>query len=337
LLSISAGVNAQGDFSLRDAPADNFMISAAKPGYAPVTLAITPGQDNVDLTLSSSPHVQGKVIDAKTHRPIPEFTLVPGVQRAANQAAVFSPNLARNYSNGQYDDVLNGFSGNIDAWVIRIEAKGYRPALSPVLHGSAQQDFQLQPARDLQGRILGADDKPVADAIVTVALPGQTLFIREGRTFGPNQPTAITAADGRFDLPAQIGRFVVLALSGDGFAQVHQDALAKSTDIRLSPWGHIAGELILDGKPAAGQRIAYRQTDFVANGAAPAHVLHNAWDMTDSQGRFSFDRIPPGPVEVYQVIEDPLPSGAGASWQAGLSQTVAVEPGKTVDVTLQSN
>jgi hypothetical protein len=42
-------------------------------------------------------------------------------------------------------------------------------------------------------------------------------------------------------------------------------------------------------------------------------------------------------VQVYQVIEDPLPSGSGANWLVGLSQTITVAPGQIADVTLQAN
>ena len=64
-----------------------------------------------------------------------------------------------------------------------------------------------------------------------------------------------TAGDGAFRLPSEVDPWVLVVAHDSGYAEVTAAEFAKSSTVRLKPWGRIEGEFVVDGKPVAGQAI----------------------------------------------------------------------------------
>jgi beta-lactamase regulating signal transducer with metallopeptidase domain len=146
-----------------------------------------------------------------------------------------------------------------------------------------------------------------------------------------------TGPDGQFTLPMCEGAQSVLAVSEDGLGRVTLDALKRTPQIKLAPWGRVEGTLHMGRRLGRGEQV-YLQDRWPASGAnslPPLLDFHNAAYLTktDDQGRFVFNYVPPGETVAWRklpkkgvqyLIGDPL-------------STVSVEPGETAQVDLMDD
>jgi len=92
---------------------------------------------------------------------------------------------------------------------------------------------------------------------LVLATPSSQVQIRDGAVdhSGTNGLTMNTAADGKFEFAPQVDSFVVLVISDDGYAEVTQEQLKASSDVRLQPWGKVVGKLKRGSKPWPDQTM----------------------------------------------------------------------------------
>jgi hypothetical protein len=284
----------------------------------------------------AGPTISGMVVDARTHKPIADFTAQIGYS-FPGQLSWFGNESPQSFHDGQYKVTSRvNVVGHGVTWRVRVEARGYLPAVSPRLGAHAAHNFQLQPGHDLQGRVLQADGRPAAHATVALVLPGQLLFVLNGE-FAPQQTPRsnaqaqiVTGPDGQYDFPPQSGHFLLVALSDQGIVQADQNALAKSTHIRLVPWGGVRGQLRIETQTGADQQIVVSGPHtFAAD--APAVGFYSQ-TQTGPDGRFRLDHLPPGPMQICRQVRERF--GSTTLGVDTLDTPVTIPAGRTITVNL---
>ena len=211
------------------------------------------------VTLHPKLVVSGRVTDAETGRPLLNFRVVRGTKLGWRDGIDWSEDMAVDVTNGRYSAP---FDQSGEGAFIRIEAKGYKPAVSrafqPPTEGEQTLDFALQRAADLTGVVLLPDGKPAAGAEVVLASRENQLTMKAGRFDRVvNSPRTATGPDGRFEFPAREGQFLVLAVSDLGYAEAPSDEFAKSGKLLLQPWGTIEGGVRIGARLGAGQEVVF--------------------------------------------------------------------------------
>ena len=133
-------------------------------------------------------------------------------------------------------------------------------------------------------------------------------------------------ANGHFAFEPVWGMNSVLAASSNGFAVVSLNALAAHSTITLEPYGKILGTLKRASGPGTNEGLALT----FAGGVAPSINLQH-WAGTDAEGRFSFDRVPPGHLQIW--ARRPVPGNQHA-WSSEPLQEITLKPGQTLEVNI---
>jgi hypothetical protein len=147
----------EGRFVWSNAPTQAVAWSISKAGYMGLdAFAIKPSEQEQAVTLLSPFRIGGKVIDAQTKNPVPEFVINSRFVQNYDGRQDFSEWTEynrQNFSGGQYslnfERALLMGSAKMHDWQFRVEADGYNPALSPVFPQKATGtnfNFTLQPA-----------------------------------------------------------------------------------------------------------------------------------------------------------------------------------------------
>jgi peroxiredoxin len=278
--------------------------------------------------------VSGTVVDAETGKPVESFAVIQGIDWANGTPISWDRRSAsvRPRPGGKFDFNI-GYPR--DGYAVRIEADGYLPEESKPFNSNQPNitlDFKLKKAATIAGVVKTPAGDPVAGAEIALVLPPNGPYIRNGE-FQQRQdlPFYTTDAQGRYQVPPQIGRFMLVVLHDKGYAEVPGEDLAKSTDITLQPWGAVSGTIMVGTKPGAARRVAINRMDRGGRPEEP-RVYHQLETQADENGRFSFNRVPPGRVQValqVQLTEN------STSYTHG--QSVDVQPGKTVEVKIGGN
>ncbi len=189
--------------------------------------------------------VTGRVVDAETHRPIPQFTVTPG------SAGVASDLLPWQVGNKQV-----GLSGRYSLEVpdrgpfaLKVEAPGYLPAMASgyPTDGVAVRDFELHRGDGFSGTVIGPTGTAVEGAQVAYNLKWDALQL-DGHKIIPrhwpsNQqvqmqqtPVVITDADGHFAIPGRPGINSLIVFHEAGFAEIPRETLDQTRVIHLQRW-----------------------------------------------------------------------------------------------------
>lgn len=322
-----------GHFHWNEAPADAVTFNVGSQTLRGITIDLMPDKENV-VKLGAVVRIRGSVTDAETGRPIEDFHLTPGI--------VFNDGQQVNWQPGWNFDIgkkHGGFFDFPDTWsypgfAVRIEAKGHLPVVSDIIKpedGDAQLDIKMLPAKDITATVHAPDGSLVSGAIGVMALPQQMAYIQNSRqVMNQGTPPQTSGADGVLDFPPQVGNFRIAVMADAGYAEVDQDDLAKSTDVTLSPWGRIEGKVMIGSAPASGKNVdMYPQTLQPFYDRDEIRVQDQISALTDSDGKFVIDRVPPGTWGIGRRVQVSNNSNANAS-----TQTIEVAAGKTVAVTI---
>jgi len=330
-MTIQMGIktDSQGYFEFNDAPKDKVLFSISKEDYMSINFyPMSPAEDEYVIILYKHLQISGKVIDADSNKPVNNFQLIPGIKFESSDLVYWLRDDAINFTNGRYKYT---FKNKYDGYYIRIEADGYVPGVSPELYDkeNAVFDFALLKGTGSIGTVYLPDGEPAIGAEVIIYTASRQGNIQGGKNIDKGGSVFVVSGnDGRFSLPPQVEEYLLVVLHDKGYAEITDKKLATDPNILLTPWGRLEGILHIGRKPAVNEKIWwYRNKNMSRQEIIP--VWHGCDTMTDANGHFVFEKLPPEKVTVHHVIE----SGRFRSGR-GSSKTLEIMPGQTAKITL---
>jgi hypothetical protein len=327
-----------GRFLWDSAPAKALHYTVRAEGFQPLLgakIVLEPGRDH-EIRLQRLPTMRltGKVLDSKTRMPIEAFKVT------ANNGSYNSVEGIR----GEFTLTLQDRSIgdlNLSMYVIRIEARGYRPDASQsvdVRNGDQNLEFALVRADGLSGTLKFPGGKPVAGAKVylfgasaplgptgsAARMPLPPSMMSPGTLMYGRDLNASTATDesGKFSFDPMPEAHTVMAIYERGFAAATAEQLAASSTLTLEPWGRIEGTVRVGSQAGANVGVMLRS---LIQQPAPPGLFVYLRVPTDTDGKFLFNMVPP---DEYRVAV------TSASVSGGASASAVVRAGETTYVAL---
>lgn len=172
-------------------------------------------------------------------------------------------------------------------------------------------DVQLARQKDFEGVLIAPTGQLAAKAqyFICTDLTEVTFPKEPERTFFTrSKPPEFSAPDGRFRLsPEPTGHSIIVAHEL-GFAVRPLFGWTNGSTIKLRPWARVAGTFRINGQAAAGQRLTLEATENALGGTKMTFL--NFESITDKEGRFAFENVPPGPI--YALWKIPVKEGGFA-------------------------
>jgi RNA polymerase sigma-70 factor (ECF subfamily) len=265
-------------------------VLATEDGYAGWTEVTLPreGETSVQIALPKGRTLTGRVVDARTDRPI----------AGANLAMLwtFSHRVTTD-ADGRYR--MPGWTGK-GVSAIHVQAEGYG-AEYRVVGEASTIDFALEPGATLVGRVVDASRNPIGGAYVHAQN-------REGS--GPRLGTSLVdgraGRDGTFRVTSlRADLDVLVAVSADGYATRSIARVAplgasrpiELGDVVLERPRTIVGTLVDESdRPVARERVSISRADESVALVGERDVAFGSSESryTDDLGRFRFPEVAPG-------------------------------------------
>ena len=306
----------------------------ANPAWQRLTLA--PGRTlRCELTARDASVLHGRVIDARTRRPIAGAEVAP--------SWTFKEFVSSD-ADGDYE--LRG----VEYDEVYVRAAGYGRQGHKVVLGDRPLElgFELEPGRRVTGTIVVATGQPVAGVYVA-AMASERV--------GDQQQTdwcaMFTGPDGRFELDS-VRRDIPhsLVVRGDGFGtliydvpedEAQRDAMDFGA-IRVEPAVYLTGRVLDEhggSIPDANVSLRGWNADrfrFLTSEAARrrqasqpkqrgSFYVNVRSTRSDTLGRYHFADVAPGNFSIGAVVEEVTPRVVGSSVVEAPGQTVEVERG----------
>ncbi len=335
-LNQSININSSGQFVWKEAPEDEVLVDILPNGGLPAKrrVSMKASDQEIVVSLGGGLSVHGTVVDAETGKPIEKFKVTQGVVFEGNPGPSWFGNDGR--VRGENGEFTMKFDQEYPAYVVRIDAEGYKRAVSRVIkpdENKVELEYKLEKGKSLSGIVKDVDGKPLAGAKVIVATPSQTAYIQNGtQHHRQGNDESITDENGKYVLPEQIDAYALVVVTENGYAIAHQKDLSADGELKLKSWGKVEGSLLLSGKPAkAGESIHLSiNEDNYDPKAARVYFAYQA--KTDQDGKFSFDRVPAGKGSASRMVEKSM--GQMRMSQPTHSERFELDAGKTVAVKL---
>ena len=243
------------------------MLRAAQPGsLTQEPAAVQPAPDPLPGDKKADSNgIRITVLSQESNKAIPVFRIIAGVRASPSEGGQYEKRTGRVVINWQPHTVRIGKDGEYvwpaergwEETAYRVEADGYVPqALYGIKKANGNQHlvFRLVEDKEQAGRVLSPDGKPVAGAVIALALAQKNAVLENGRLRWADQPVANrpsdrwrrpvivrTGADGRFRLPTETEPAAILVIHEEGVRELAYDAWQKSPEIRLLRWGRSRG------------------------------------------------------------------------------------------------
>ncbi len=293
-------------------PHDAIAIRISKSGYREFEREVVADDREQTFVLARPTTIQGSVTDSETGRTVDRFKLTPGARWPGGTRATWetSEGWVQWFTDGRYSYT---FSGDAGAYAVRIEAEGCLPVESPFVDANESEvtiDIALTKGQGPSGYVLDANGAAVEGAEVFWE---KTIQITNGQMVNRSAlPSVTTDSEGRFAFKPEERTDPFVAISDRGIGFASYDELVHDGVIMLTPWARVHGELRVGTRPGADRVLQLMaQHRFVPEYVAPIYA--NA--TTDESGRFTYDRVYPGPFSLY-------------------NQTYEVAPGQTLELHL---
>jgi peroxiredoxin len=348
-LNFKATTDAEGRFRWGAAPAGEVKIDISKQGYSSLRYQrVAVGEAEHTFVLGRPLKISGTVKDIVTGEPVASFRVLTGWAEPLRQRpgqtnteprVRWNSSGGRSFSNGEYtmtftDPPVFGGTGEYKH-VIRIEAEGYMPVASEphaMNEGEVIESFLLAKARKLTGTLLNPDGTPAAKATLALITGGGSQGQLTGgrmQTFGGQSGAITTDAEGKFNVPPQLeDNYLIVAATDTGFAKIEGKALEANPVVTLQKWGRIEGVKRKGKRAATGDSLGLKFERNYQHGAPT--VMLNDFASVGADGKFTFERVPPGTIHLYQ--RKFMPPGNG--WTHLELQSIEVTPGGTNFVQL---
>jgi beta-lactamase regulating signal transducer with metallopeptidase domain len=327
-VEFSTTTDGDGRFQWDSAPDEPQQFYFYVSGYEEKrNTALKPNEDNV-VTMRRSRHVDGRVVDADTDKPITRFYV--GVGQSFGDSSRLL-----NARPQEFSDPNGAFTLNLDEEDyngLEAGADDYADVIQPLpkaKDGVVTVVLRLKPSSALKGIVVTPDGQPVPGTTVFIPTDGNPGFVQltHGRFISRGLAAKLTTTDasGQFQIASPPENGTVLAAGEIGFAAVPLAQARASGTLVLQPYGRIEGVLRIGSEPGAGQ-------DFWPSPAAYSGLqldFATYKTTTDADGHFVIEQIPPGKVNLTRMVQT-MPN----SWMRSHSTEVVVEPGKTTQITL---
>jgi hypothetical protein len=213
--------------------------------------------------------------------------------------------------------------------VLKVEAEGYVPTrfnLQP--ESRTNLDIGLQKGTGPRGMVLLPDGKAAADVSVALLCAGdQSINLNakgELRSWQRQDAIQFTDEKGAFELTPELDMLEIAVVANEGFRLISVDQLATNSNIALEPWGKLKGVL-----HRADNLSTNEDVDLALEGKHALNLqLHS---MTDDQGRFEFDHVPPGPLQINGRIKV-----QANGWMWDPLEKVTLKPGQEMEVDIHA-
>ena len=320
-----------GHYRISRLPEGAYMIAAFHEHYENYMGApVETGRDDVDIVLTRRPLVQvtGRVIDANTREPVPEF----GIQ--AHEGAWYGLTWGDQAQFKTVNDEDGRFilkRVNTNGSTIVVRASGYSMGFFPFegmdVPADTELTLPLEPTPILEGVVVDSGGLPVADASVfTCELPPIDYWLTSGDLDYVKVAAAqMTDQDGRFALDSTPGgAFELTSFHADhglGMLKLGPSGTRPShVKITLKRGGRLEGSVTMAGAPVAGGRVSIWHEDLGTN-----------WGETETNtgGTYAIEDVPEGLVTV--MLQQPG-SLAPYSERSAHRNGVTVADGKTTQV-----
>lgn len=274
--------------------------------------------------------VSGRALDEESKQPIPLARVTPG--RASWRAGVdWDLQHTQITTNGTYSLY---FGKTRDDILIKAEAEGYLPAISTTLSpGKTNFDFVLKKGSGPRGTVWLPNGKPAAKISVALICPADQSYNLNGKSqidFWQNKKLVRTTdTNGNFSFPPELEMQSVMAAGPDGIKGVSLETLAADPKIILEPWGKIKGTIKRTSGVGTNEDLDLTFAEESFPGQARLNPGCHA--LTDAEGRFEFDRVPPGELQI--TYRKKLERN---SWQNENLQRVTMKPGQTLELKIVS-
>ncbi len=246
--------------------------------------------------------VAGRVVDADSGEPVQDFQVIVG-SPYNDIHTTWQGHLVNDHTNGK-------FAWRVErAWRrtrLRIQAKGYRPAISPMLRqgaGSLSMTFRLRKDDGMAGVVKDSDGNVVPGAQIALTTQTFETIVENGQlrfANGQRLGAKIVESDleGRFSIPAESDPFLIVAADlKTGFAILESSKLGngskKNLVIQLQPWCRVEGTTVdANGKPQVHANYEF-STGWQPQPEWPV-LNHRNSAKTDKSGKFVCTHVAAG-------------------------------------------
>ena len=311
LILLEPGKNLESDYRADDEQPGNLPLCGAEAKRA----------------IPNAVLVSGRVLDAGDGAPVSRFRITPGLRR---DAKLERPRWQRGNSvEGTNGSFLIEMSGKGGAVVFRVEAPGYLPAISePLALGGSDCVVRITRGSGPRGIVRLADGTTLPNTeLIYLSGDEQTNIDPDGQVRTPGKgETQITDSTGRFGFAPKLGLGELIVSCPGGFGRLSLTSPGGTNDIIVQPWAEVRGRLVKDGKPVPNEHV---DLSFHAEWkpGRPHIGLHGT--ITDEQGRFTIDHVPPGELQLTTRAPVEQPRGA---WTEQRQRYFAVQPGEKADL-----
>ncbi len=334
--------NGDGQFVWHHAPPGALQFDVTTGGCATVSWTVEVTSRKPRLTLYPPVRIRGTVVDAKTGLPVKKFTEILG-NEFTRAPPVPIPTLQFDWPNPR-----TGHNGRLKLNIhytytnagmgLLIQAPGYKAVQSGIFHRNqavVHMRFAMVRAPTLLVKIINNHSRPVGGATAVIVQASSWPFnVVNGRYPYLDQQRMVSNAKGYVRFVPQRGKFRLLVVSRQGYADLRQNQLPKSGVVRLIPWAKIIGHVAIGGTPVAEWRVTSNWRDFVGPGfnSSNPEIWMSSDTKSDHAGNFVLKRIPEGRVRVSMYKRPPGPNTAGIP--GGEMKWINIKPGQIVHVSL---
>jgi Carboxypeptidase regulatory-like domain len=305
-------------------------------GLGPRRAGVEAPADGIDLVVAGTGEIRGRVVDADSGRPVPDFEVryqpdaqggMRFVMRAGGRGRGAFEGRSFHTDDGAF--VLE----NVPAgrWTVEASASGYQSGSASGVTVDEDEsadgvEVRLSKGGVISGHVLESrTGRPILDATVEATLSSGEPRMRFGFGGGQQDNSASTDADGRYEIGGLAPGTWALTASQPDWSEATTTVELKdapaTADIRLGKGGSVGGVVLAAGRPVAGAQVslsAAGDTGFRGMGMGGG----DQGTLSDDGGRFRFERLTPGRYSVVATLRDESSNQAEAVLTGDESQEV---------------
>ena len=168
-----------------------------------------------------------------------------------------------------------------------------------------KQANQMEKYFHLSGTVYLPDGQEASNAAILLPAQGDSAVLGDRRFEYENYSSVYrTSSNGTFVIPEIPGMRVLYVAHDSGFCEFNLEKPTSPLSIRLLRWGRLEGVVTLEGKPAPHEKLALLRGNLLPGVTRLSLSPSTFQTESDDQGRFVFDHLPPGEVQVCRMVHN---------------------------------